>query len=232
MNTGKYILAGLVGAGLGVAGTYKYFKDKYDKKATEEINSLISYYENEIWDMKHNRSEEKCVPLKDIIKDERREKTPEDIQKEKERKEYEVIASIYSSNDEKVETEEVEHKEYDEDSDDRTYEEAMKSLYMSDNPIEDEPYVISETDYSETCFHYEKETLHYFIEDKVLWDPSANAPVVNISATIGEQAFDLLPYSDHSSLYFRNEVDHTDYEVIRVSGHYYDDNPDWEAGDV
>ena len=34
-----FIIGTVVGAGIGVAGTYSYFKDKYEKLAEEDFNS-------------------------------------------------------------------------------------------------------------------------------------------------------------------------------------------------
>lgn len=34
-----FIIGSVVGVGIGVAGTYSYFKDKYEKLAEEDFNS-------------------------------------------------------------------------------------------------------------------------------------------------------------------------------------------------
>lgn len=38
-----FIIGTVVGAGIGVAGTYSYFKDKYEKLAEEDFNSRRAF---------------------------------------------------------------------------------------------------------------------------------------------------------------------------------------------
>ena len=51
-----FILGTIIGAGIGVAGTYSYFKDKYEKLAEEDFNSRRVFDED-----KKDESEEPVV---------------------------------------------------------------------------------------------------------------------------------------------------------------------------
>lgn len=51
-----FILGTIIGAGIGVAGTYSYFKDKYEKLAEEDFNSRRVFDED-----KKDESEESVV---------------------------------------------------------------------------------------------------------------------------------------------------------------------------
>ena len=43
-----------VGAGVGVAATWKYFKTKYERMAQEEIEAVREFYEDKATDAKEN----------------------------------------------------------------------------------------------------------------------------------------------------------------------------------
>ena len=92
---------------------------------------------------------------------------------------------------------------------------------------EDIPYEITEEEFSETELSYEKLTLHYFVDDDVLFDPqeeaiNGNGMVDDPLQVIGEDGVLRLRASDDTyALYFRNDTYGTDYEVKRMSGAYH-----------
>lgn len=92
---------------------------------------------------------------------------------------------------------------------------------------EDIPYEITEEEFSETELSYEKLTLHYFVDDDVLFDPqeesvNGNGMVDDPLQVIGEDGLLRLRASDDTyALYFRNDTYGTDYEVKRMSGAYH-----------
>ena len=92
---------------------------------------------------------------------------------------------------------------------------------------EDIPYEITEEEFSETELSYEKLTLHYFVDDDVLFDPqeeavNGNGMVDDPLNVIGEDGVLRLRASDDTyALYFRNDTYGTDYEVKRMSGAYH-----------
>lgn len=92
---------------------------------------------------------------------------------------------------------------------------------------EDIPYEITEEEFSETELSYEKLTLHYFVDDDVLFDPqeeaiNGNGMVDDPLQVIGEDGLLRLRASDDTyALYFRNDTYGTDYEVKRMAGAYH-----------
>ena len=92
---------------------------------------------------------------------------------------------------------------------------------------EDIPYEITEEEFSETELSYDKLTLHYFVDDGVLFDPqeesvNGNGMVDDPLQVIGEDGLLRLRASDDTyALYFRNDTYGTDYEVKRMSGAYH-----------
>ena len=53
-----FIFGTIIGAGIGVAGTYSYFKDKYEKLAEEDFNSRRAFDED-----KKDETEENDFPI-------------------------------------------------------------------------------------------------------------------------------------------------------------------------
>lgn len=97
----------------------------------------------------------------------------------------------------------------------------IQELVEKEHPEDDRPedcYEISETEYSETALGYDKLTLHYYIDDDML----VNADNDDWTNTeLGAEAYELIRTSGESNLYFRNDPDARDYEVVRIKGAYY-----------
>ena len=101
--------------------------------------------------------------------------------------------------------------------------ENMEDSDIPVHPEEDEAviYEISEEEYAETEISYDKETIHYFVDDGVLFDPG-KSKVVDYSI-VGDENVELVRTSEDTySLYFRNDKFGTDYEIIKVAGAYND----------
>lgn len=143
-----------------------------------------------------------------------------------------VVKSVYFS-DEKLENPNVSVIE----DKDNEYVRVVDSIGYSSNDYETErehpreediPYEITEEEFSETELSYEKLTLHYFVDDDVLFDPqgeslNGNGFVDDPIQLIGEDGvFRLRASDDTYALYFRNDSFGTDYEVKRMSGAYHD----------
>lgn len=101
------------------------------------------------------------------------------------------------------------------------------SIYDDEHPRDDTaeyPYEITEEEYSESELSYDKLVLQYYVEDGILFDPDENEVVMGQTTTIGEDGFNKLKDSDGTyALYFRNDTYGADYEVVKVSGSFYED---------
>ena len=213
MNNGiKYVATFILGAGSGVLFSNLYLKKKYQMIADEEIDSVKSkyYIEKMNWDRDVANAK-----LAENRKDEE-EETPEFDEEEVE--EYVVRSSLYSSQPDKEE-EDIAVNLANELYEKR--EAALTEMASVIHPSEDGPYEISEEEFSETELEYDKVTLHYFVEDDVIYNPGEAA--VEMGQTIGDEGVNIVrTETDRSTLYFRNETYGVDYEVIKIAGSYFD----------
>lgn len=100
-------------------------------------------------------------------------------------------------------------------------------MVVDDHPrddIPDYPYEITEEDYAETELSYDKKVLQYYIDDGILFDQDENEVVMGQATLIGEDGFEKVKNADDTfALYFRDDTYGADYEVVRVSGSFYED---------
>lgn len=176
----KLLGAFSMGLGVGILVSNRYFKNKYEAIADEEIATVKSvYFSNE-----HIEEPKVSIEKPEV-------ESPITI----------LNSDGYSSNDYGTE------REYPRE--------------------EDIPYEITEEEFSETELTYDKLTLHYFVDDGVLFDPqeeavNGNGMVDDPINVIGEDGLLRLRASDDTyALYFRNDTYGTDYEVKRMAGAYH-----------
>lgn len=85
------------------------------------------------------------------------------------------------------------------------------------------PYVITEEQFSEECFDFQKLTVRYFNADKVLAD-NQDAVIKDIKWTVGEETlkqFEVNPNPDQPYIvYVRNEKIEVDFEICLDYGSY------------
>lgn len=102
-----------------------------------------------------------------------------------------------------------------------------RNVVPDDHPrddIPDYPYEITEEDYAETELSYDKKVLQYYIDDGILFDQDENEVVMGQATLIGEDGFEKVKNADDTfALYFRDDTYGADYEVVRVSGSFYED---------
>lgn len=86
------------------------------------------------------------------------------------------------------------------------------------------PYIIPETEFSNTFTHYDKLTLYYYDEDDTLADENEEI-VANIDYIIGDENLNCfgVESNDTDIVYVRNDQLAIDYEVIRVYKSYQRD---------
>lgn len=81
-------------------------------------------------------------------------------------------------------------------------------------------FEISEEDYSETELGFEKKTMHYYTDDDML----VNADDGDwTNQEFDAECIDKIRNSENTELYFRDDANGIDYEVLRIKGAYYID---------
>ena len=183
------------GVGLGVAGSWRYFDQKYQKLADEEIESVKAMLSKKSTDIKYEHTGEPIAKVEKVTMDDNSLTA-----------EATLINSYSSSVD-------LETKNYSEFYAPKKVEEAQTL-----SPKEDEPFDISVEEYEEDT-EFQKVTLNLYLEDGVLcYEESED--VAEESDTVGTENLDDFSRTSFSTAYFRNPKEGIDYEVIKVDGSY------------
>ena len=176
------------GAGIGFAGGIAFAKSKYEDKFNSEMSDMRQHYQEKL-----NGLEEKI----DIA--ESRIEADEIIKKEG-----------YVSYDRMNETEVRDRVKT-----------IIEKAVNGDRPPEDypdEPFVITEEDFSERELYFEKIECDYYLGDGALVDEADE--LLNIDDTIGYDNLESFINSDESVIYIRNAHLSTDYLVTKMGGNY------------
>ena len=176
------------GAGIGFVGGVFFTKNKYEDKFNSELSEMRQHYQEKL-----NGLEEKI----DIA--ESRIEADEIIKKE-----------AYVSYDRMNETEVRDRVKT-----------IMEKAVNGDRPPEDypdEPFVITEEDFSERELYFEKIECDYYLGDEALVDEADE--LLNIADTIGYDNLETFINSDESIMYIRNARLSTDYLVTKMGGNY------------
>lgn len=97
----------------------------------------------------------------------------------------------------------------------------IEKAVNGDRPPEDypdEPFVITEEDFSERELYFEKIECDYYLGDGALVDEADE--LLNIDDTIGYDNLESFINSDESIMYIRNAHLSTDYLVTKMGGNY------------
>ncbi len=197
------------GVAIGSAVTWKIVKDKYEKIAQEEIDSVKAEYVNLMKKMKDKLQEETTYEEDDQndVDDESEEEgeieDPRIVERKVIRTEYNRLTASYRSSEDKND-EEGGNGALDEDS------------YISG------PYVITPEDFRCSPPGYNAQALDYFA-DGVLAD--SWGVELSIEDTIGEDALDHFGDDVDDIVYVRNDQKEVDYEVSRDPREYHEAYP-------
>ena len=176
------------GAGIGFAGGVFFTKNKYEDKFNSELSDMRQHYQEKL-----NNLEEKIDIAESKIE------ADEIIKKEG-----------YVSYDRMNETEVRDRVKT-----------IMEKAINGDKPPEDypdEPFVITEEDFSERELYFEKIECDYYLGDEALVDEADE--LLNIDDTIGYDNLEKFINSDESIMYIRNAHLSTDYLVTKMGGSY------------
>lgn len=131
----------VAGAAIGSVATWKFVKTKYEQIAEEEIESMREYYHGKLNNLADEAGERAAEGFEDGLdnpKEENKEKAAEEAMSAM--ADYRKYASVYKSNDEKEEEDEMKNK----------------------------PYVISPTEFGEAG--YEQVSLRYYADGVLVYD--------------------------------------------------------------
>lgn len=88
--------------------------------------------------------------------------------------------------------------------------------------IDGQPFLISEAEFFENVEDFEMDTLTYYSSDDTLTDDK-NVQIPDVNATIGERHLNMFnpdPKAEKNSIYVRNDIHKTLYEIIYVEESY------------
>lgn len=202
----------VAGASAGIAATYKFFKDKYDRKSKEDIEEIREYYASKsakktdissesLEEIKDLEAEEKIEAYKKMVKDTCR----------------------YAISDEDIE---VDVK----DTKNTECEQPVKFSEDENNTVLIKPEEFGEIQ-DETGEAYDRMSLVYY-EDGVVTYWEDGRTVDDVESLLGTEFKDHFgDYGEEDAVYVRNKRNQTDYEVIRDGDKYYDSNTEKRGGE-
>lgn len=180
-----------MGLGVGILASKRFFQCKYEKIAEEEIASVKAIYS--------------AKGINGHIIESTSLNDPEKFE--------EKIANENNT---------VMHSSIDNMYDFQTY---RTNVYAeSEHPEDDraeEPFEITEEEFSETELGFDKIILNYYIEDDIL--ANAENGDIDLGQTIGDEGINKVRIGNCIEYFFRNPNYAVDYNVIRIPGSYYID---------
>ena len=185
--------AGLVTG--AIAGAY-LVKDKVMADAKEEINEVREYYKSKKED---NKEEE---PVKEEVKVEEEHEEPEEPEEfvEEEKEEYKEITKNYTTY--------------------TNYTNYVKPEQPSQAVNNDTPYVIDPEEFGEEE-GYDTMTLTYFADGVLIDD--VDEVIEDKDTVVGLENLKIFDEFDASSVYVRNDIWKTDFEILK---------DDWNSSDL
>lgn len=169
------------GVVVGILACGRYFKNKYEKRSDEEIESMRAFY-----------GKRKAQEQKD--------ETPQ------------VIHIIDSSVEDSLINGMPE----------RDPSTVIKYASLFDNAETIlTPHVISADEFLDECQDYEKITLHYYAEDRILADDE-DVMVDDVFAALGNDWEDRFGEFVQNAVYIRNPARKADYEILYILGSFTD----------
>lgn len=237
MNILKGSIIFVVGAAIGVGGTYKYFEKKFGDIADAEIESIKMM-------ARKNMKNAEVVAVthgEDIDGDMIDGKYVNILDEQKKAKAMASLGGDFDENVINVKVMKDDHKTYNDisaayktkEADNKIRENKQRTNYneISDNKIIEmakgacldkvEPIVISAQSFVEECLDYDKLTLNYYEGNGVLLDDH-NDVFVDFEDYIGHDTLDQFGAFGvgDNLVYVRNDKWESDYEIIKFDESY------------
>lgn len=204
----KNTLIFTAGIAIGAVAAIGLTRAKYEAIVQEELDSIRESREKRKQQLKEELDslDETSATLQDRI----------------ERRRYRNEAGRYNNEMDVDKGSDPSEYERPKENDDESYREWEK---ISDRASRDKydaiPYIISVKEFSEEMDHFDKSTIYFYEDDKVLADENEE-PIENVTSIVGNDAlFNFGKDSgDPEIVYVRNMKLSIDYEVIRLSKGY------------
>lgn len=217
MNILKGSVIFVVGAALGVGGSYKYFEKKFGDIADAEIESYKMVAGNR--ERINKKVNEVCdgdkVTDEDLEDDERPQFTEEEL--EEANRSYNEISAAYKSKVADSVNKEPQKRVNYSDMSNKEPEQTNKVVDISGL----RPIIISDKSFVEDCQNYDKITLTYYAIDGVLLDDN-NDVFEDFEDYVGHDTMSKFGAFDvgDNLVYVRNDLHENDYEIIKLDESY------------
>lgn len=201
------VIGAIVGGFLGFLGSHAVESKRYMRKLEIEVSKIRASYEKKETADKP-KEEPTSEPAKEGVNKKESESKPDD----KEDNQYRDKVSIYEGSLNKDKEEQIDYSSY------STPPKEDKPVKTKKKKVVDEnaPYQISDVDYHETCYEFEKVVATWFSESHML--VQSDETELDVDATIGLE--NLSEWPEDGVLYVRNEALGADFEVTFVDGRY------------
>lgn len=216
MNIFKNLIIYGIGAATGAFIAIKMLEDHYAAIADEEIEAVKNMAREKIKEIE-KKYEKDTEEVKEVIK--KNEEVVNNVYKKMARDYTKPNLEEIAERAKKIADEEKEYPREDDDMDEleeEMYEKEAESDKLNER-YDVDPYLITEEEFSNENLHYEKETLWYYLEDKVLCNDSEEL-VDDVEALIGEDTLEFI--NDDQTIYIRNDRQGSDFEIVCVKKAY------------
>lgn len=216
MNIFKNLIIYGIGAATGAFIAIKMLEDHYAAIADEEIEAVKNMAREKIKEIE-KKYEKDTEEVKEVIK--KNEEVVNNVYKKMARDYTKPNLEEIAERAKELADEEKEYPREDDDMDEleeEMYEKEAESDKLNER-YDIDPYLITEEEFSNENLHYEKETLWYYLEDKVLCNDSEEL-VDDVEALIGEDTLEFI--NDDQTIYIRNDRQGSDFEIVCVKKAY------------
>lgn len=210
----------IIGAGSGVLATWQYFKQKYEKQASEEIQEALDYI-RESSDYRANTINDDDAEINTLTPEERKERL---LENERKTTNY---ASMYKNKQDPDPAIQADFRQAEDlaevESDDETPEEQANKEHQENR--NKPPRIISLEEYENLPAYISRETLYYYHYDEIVADDNEEE-IPDPETYIGDalDKYNFRENEDEQIIFVLNPRLDKAYEIQRVMGAFTDGN--------
>lgn len=221
MNIFKNLIIYGIGAATGAFIAIKLLEDHYAAMADEEIEAVKKMAREKIKEIT-DKYEKDSAEVKEVIK--KNEEVVNNVYKKVVRDYSKPDLAMAAATIHSQIVDEKEKTEYPRDDEDEDMDELEEEMYEKEAESDKlneryniEPYLITEEEFSNERLHYDKETLWYYLEDKVLCYDDEGLVDDSVDL-IGDETLDFI--NEDQTIYIRNDRMGSDFEIICLRKSY------------